>query len=63
LSIRIYCTFDYYFRVALAAGCAQHQASVYQSQPLTHPAEFTNASHANKIATIQDKPREKKDPS
>jgi len=39
----------------MAAGCAQHQASVYQCQPLTHPVEFTNVSHDNKIATIQGK--------
>jgi len=39
----------------MAAGCAQHQASVYQCQPLTRPVEFTNISHGNKIATIQGK--------
>ena len=33
----------------MAADCALHQASMYQYQPLTHPLEFTNISHGNKL--------------
>ena len=33
----------------MADDCALHQASVYQCQPLTHPLEFTNVSHDNKL--------------
>ena len=33
----------------MATDCALHQASVYQYQPLTHPLEFTNVSHGNKL--------------
>ena len=33
----------------MVADCALHQASVYQCQPLTHPLEFTNVSHDNKL--------------
>jgi hypothetical protein len=29
-----------FFIVALAAGCAKHQASLYEWQPLTHPVKL-----------------------